>query len=450
MRRKIILPAIARLCLLIFPVCGIAQQASSQSAGSIPAVTAKRSIDFLNSMGANSAISKRGETLAKTAEALQYTGLRWIRTGYEGDLPVSDLLSLHKQTGVVFSYGLLSGGNDIPRLIAGGERLAAAGALLAFEGPNEPNNWAVTYNGEQGGKNGTWAPVAKLQKNLYAAVKTNAALKAYPVWSLSETGAETDNTGLQFLIIPSDAGTLLPAGTKYADFANCHNYVVHPSWPGVHDNQVWNAASPGADSKVDGLYGNYGKTWGKKFKGYTVSELDTLPRVTTETGLTIGNGITEEMHGMLLMNNYLAQYARGWSYTAVYLLRDRSDEDGNQQFGFYKTDYTPRKAAFYLHNLTTVLADKPSAHQPGKLKYAVVKPPVTVHSLLLQKANGKFELVIWGERINGADVVEVNFDDHKAKITLYDPTVSTSAVQTLRNINAIKLTISNHPIIIEI
>jgi len=29
----------------------------------------------------------------------------------------------------------------------------AAGALLAFEGNNEPNNWGVTYQGEQGGGN---------------------------------------------------------------------------------------------------------------------------------------------------------------------------------------------------------------------------------------------------------------------------------------------------------
>jgi hypothetical protein len=44
-------------------------------------------------------------------------------------------------------------------------------------------------------------------------------------------------------------------------------------------------------------------------------------------------------------------------HTSVYLLRDRTDEDGNQSFGFYQADYSPRKAAIYLHNLTTILAD---------------------------------------------------------------------------------------------
>ena len=31
-------------------------------------------------------------------------------------------------------------------------------------------------------------------------------LKKYPVWSISEDGAEVDNVGLQFLTIPDGAG----------------------------------------------------------------------------------------------------------------------------------------------------------------------------------------------------------------------------------------------------
>jgi hypothetical protein len=57
------------------------------------------------------------------------------------------------------------------------------------------------------------------------------------------------------------------------------------------------------------------------------------------------------------MNLYLAQFRRGYAHTSVYLLRDRTDEDGNQSFGFYQADYSPRKAAIYLHNLTTIPAD---------------------------------------------------------------------------------------------
>jgi hypothetical protein len=89
----------------------------------------------------------------------------------------------------------------------------------------------VTYEGVRGGRTNSWLPVAKLQRDLYQAVKSDPILKDYPVWSLSENGAQTDNVGLQFLTIPAGAGTLMPDGTRFADCANCHNYLTHPSWP---------------------------------------------------------------------------------------------------------------------------------------------------------------------------------------------------------------------------
>ena len=85
-----------------------------------------------------SAVSKRGETLASTIKAANYIGLGWIRAGYESDIPVADLIELHRQTGVRFSYGLGSGGTDLARLLDGASALAAADALLALEGLNEP------------------------------------------------------------------------------------------------------------------------------------------------------------------------------------------------------------------------------------------------------------------------------------------------------------------------
>ncbi|HOM27714.1 MAG TPA: glycosyl hydrolase, partial [bacterium] len=150
----------------------------------------RKVVDFLNSLGANSAVSRRDEILSKTIECVKYLGIRWIRSGYESNVPVEDLLELHRQTGVVFSYGLLSGGNDINRLLEGGRALARNRALLAFEGPNEPNNWAVKYRGKIGGRDYSWIPVAELQRDLYMSVKNDPELKRYPVWNLSEGGAE--------------------------------------------------------------------------------------------------------------------------------------------------------------------------------------------------------------------------------------------------------------------
>ena len=417
---------------------------------SLAQTTAVSANDFLNSIGACSAVSRRGETLANTIECARYLGLRWFRSGYESNVPIADLIELHNQTGVRFSYGLLSGGKDIPRLLDGAKQLASAGALIALEGNNEPNNWGITYQNQTGGRNLSWLPVAKLQSDLYNAVNSDPVLGSYPVWNLTESGAEVDNVGLQFLTIPNGEGNLVPDGTRYADYANCHNYMIHPGWPGLHDNQTWIASDPTSACKVDGLYGNYGSTWRHHYPGYSESDLLTLPRVTTETGVTLGEFVTEQVQALLYLSVYLDQFNRGWKYTSIYLLRDRTDEGGNQTFGFYRPDYTPRLSATYLHNLTTILADHSSIPMPGNLNYSIPNQPVTVHDMLLQKSDGKFELVVWNERLSGSDNVMVNLGATFASVTIYDPTIGTSPFQSLSNVSSVVLTLSNHPVIIEI
>jgi hypothetical protein len=436
-----------RLSIFLLAPIAIASSGINMASAQTTAISAN---DFLSSIGVVSAISRRGEDLENTIDAARYLGIRWIRSGYESRVPVEDLIELHNQTGVCFSYGLLSGGTNISRLLDGARQLAEAGALIAVEGLNEPNNWGVTYQNEKGGRDLSWLPVAKLQRYLYNAVKSDPVLAEYPVWSLTENGAETDNVGLQFLTIPDDANTLMPAGTKYADYANCHNYVTHPGWPGLHDNQTWVSADPTSACKVDGLYGNYGSTWRNHYPGYSESDLLTLPRVTTETGVKISGDVTEEIQALFFLSLYLDQFKRGWKHTAIYLLRDRTDERVNQTFGFYRPDYTPRLAATYLHNLTTILADDNSIRTPGNLDYSIPDQPETVHDLLLQKSNGKFELIVWNERLNGSDNVTVYLGATYASVTIYDPTVGTSPVQNMSNASSVELTLSNHPVIIEI
>jgi hypothetical protein len=411
---------------------------------------------FLDSIGVVSTSPDRGQPLDRTIQMVKYAGFRWVRGGIEGltekgPTTLQTYLDLHKQTGAKFSWGLGSGGTDLKKLIETARPLAKAGVLLAFEGNNEPNNWGVTYQGQQGGGRApSWLAVAKLQRDLYRAVKSDPSLKKYPVWSISEGGAELDNVGLQFLSIPPGAGCLLPEGTKYADFANVHNYIYHPGSPGLQDNKSWNAADPTRLCKVDGLYGNYGVTWARHFRGYSETELLTLPRVTTETGCTIAGPITEDIQALNLLSLYLDQFKRGWSYTAVYLLRDRTDEGGNQTFGFFKPDYSPRKAAVYLHNLTTILADDGLLAKPGQLDYCLPQQPATVHDLLLQRSDGSFALVVWNERLKGADEVTVRLGRTYPTVKVYDPTVGTQSIQSRDKVDELTLTLRDHPVILTI
>jgi len=439
------------LCMFLAAAPGLPQAAAADAA-----VTAVPANDFLNSIGTISAIQGRGENLAKTIECAKYLGVRWFRI--EGGLSVPQLIDLHKQANVKFCCSLGSNGANIPQLMERGRQLAAAGALLAFEGPNEPNTWTITYEGKKGGAEGDWLPVANLMRDLYKAVKSDPVLKDYPVFNVSDNGAQANNCGLQFLKIPAGAGTLMPDGTQYADYANCHNYVSHDSIKAFIDNLVWKAAGTDQDvdankGHVDGIYGTYCETWKKGFKGLPKADLDKLPKVVTENGW-FGEGggkYNEENQATIHLTLYLDHFKRGWSYLSMYIMRDRTDEAGNQSYGAFRKDYTPRKSAVALHNMTTILADTTSIKTPGKLAYSIPSQPETVHDLLLQKSDGTFELVVWDEKFTGgSDEVKVNLGAKFASVKVFDPTVSADAAKTLENVDVVPLTLSNHPMIIEL
>jgi len=116
--------------------------------------TAVATNDFLDSIGIATTFPDRGQPLAKTIEMVRYCGFRWVRAGIEGlsdrgPTTIQTFLDLHRETGVRLSWGLVSGGSDVKKLIETAKVLAQAGALLALEGNNEPNNWGVTYRGKR-------------------------------------------------------------------------------------------------------------------------------------------------------------------------------------------------------------------------------------------------------------------------------------------------------------
>ena len=87
----------------------------------------------------------------------------------------------------------------------------------------------------------------------------------------------------------------------------------------------------------------------------------------------------DDRQGKVLMNVYLAQYKAGWKYTFVYEFTD--DVDG--AFGFFKADLTTaRRAADYLHNFTTILADSdsPFPRENSIIQSMTNRPPCMICS----------------------------------------------------------------------
>lgn len=395
---------------------------------------------FLGSLGVNTHVDQ-GYSPQSYIQPLRYLGVRNIRDSRRN---LSGLVMLHAQTGV--RVDLL--GSEVVEMTDAADTLARAGALLSIEGPNEPNNFPVTYQGQQGGgPTGSWTAVAQLQMDLYSAVKNNPELGTYPVFQVSEGGAETKNVGLQFLTIPTAAGTLLSDGTGFADYANVHNYVSGVRG-GYGDNQAWQAADPTLNARWDGLYGNYGSTWKRHFRGYSSAQLEALPRVTTETGWDAATLDDERTQGVILVNTYLAQFKRGWRYTFIYQLGEGEGGGGNQ--GLFHQDWTPKLAANYIHNLTSILADNTPVASPGRLDYSIANARDTVHDLLLQKSDGAFELVVWGEQVTGDSNIVVNLGATYTEVKIYDATSGISPVRTLTNADSVVLKINDHAMIVEI
>jgi len=433
-----------------FLVCVLAMHSSPSCAGPLPdaaGTTAVSAHDFLNSMGVCTHIAQGIDNPTNVAACLSYAGIRNLRDdGSARAATVQGWIHVHDACGA--KVCLLPINGDIARSLAVYESLAAAGTLLAAEGPNEPNNFPVTYGGSaSSGSNSL--PVAWFQRDLCRAVKTDPKLAGIPVFAPSEAGgSQPNNCGLQFLTIPRGAGTLMPDGTVYGDYANTHNYVCdHLS--NVCDNNAWGAEDPSLNGRWDGMYVEYGHTWWSPgYNGYPASQLATLPRVTTETGWTTqgSNSVPEDAQAKLFLNLYLAAFKRGWSHTFIYMLRD---DPGQGYWGLFHTDYTAKRSATCLHNLTTILADKTSS-TPGSLEYSIPGEPATVHDLLLQKSNGAFELAVWGEQVSGSNNITVNLGAIFATVRVFDPTLGASATQTLSKAASVSLTLSDHPLIIEI
>jgi hypothetical protein len=404
---------------------------------------------FLASLGVCTHVAQGVDDPTQSAMALSYLGIHDIRDdGNPATVP--SWIAMHQSSGVRLS---LLTNQDVASTIGMAEQLNAAGALLDVEGPNEPNNFPVTYDGATSSYQTTFVPVAELQRDLYAAVKADGKLAGIPVFHASEAGgSEPDDVGLQFLKIPEDAGVAMPGGTEYADFANTHNYVCGHSSV-LSDNVAWNASDPTLDGDWDGPYVEYGVTWHEGFAGYPDPQLITLPKVTTETGWTTSGAgsITDEQQGRVFLDLYAAAFKRGFTYTFIYMLRD---DPVQGYWGLIDTSYGPKTSGTYLHNLTTILADTATG-TPGKLDYSIAAEPATVHDLLLQKSSGTFELIVWDERLAAADddatdAVTVNLTTSRPTVTVYDPTTGTTPTQTLHAVSSVSLTLSDHPNIVEL
>jgi hypothetical protein len=121
-------------------------------------------------------------------------------------------------------------------------------------------------------------------------------------------------------------------------------------------------------------------------------------------------------------------------------------------FGLIGSDHaTPKLSGTYLHNLTKILADTSSAFTPTAIGYSISDMPSTGHSMLLQKSDGTYDLVVWGEAFGSGRTssITVNLGASYGTVKIYDVTVGPTPAQTLSGASSVSLMINDHPLIVE-
>jgi hypothetical protein len=102
--------------------------------------------------------------------------------------------------------------------------------------------------------------------------------------------------------------------------------------------------------------------------------------------------------------------------------------------------------------LTSILRDSTSNFRAGSVKYSIRGQPNTVHDLLMQKANGTYDLVVWDDRPVGeaTDRVRVNLGASYPTVKVYDITKGTRAIQNISNVSSVPLSLTDHAVIVEL
>jgi hypothetical protein len=308
---------------------------------------------------------------------------------------------------------------------------AVPGSIAAIEGPNEIDNFPITYRGLKGSAAGL-----ALQRDLYARVHSMPELAGVAVY---------DVTGYDPKLVSTRADS--------ADYANQHVYPQNGEQP------IWNA---NGDKWMLAAIHN-----GQKVQ---------LPLVITEFGyFSLPQsgwymlGVDEPTQAKGVLNGYMDAAAAGVKRLYVYELLDQKPDpehkNDEMHYGFFRNDNSPKPVAQAVRNLTSILnastAQRTSAAARSTLAYTLSGMPESANSLLLQKKDGRFVLVLWNETLiwdratakplaSQPVSVNVDFGANAKRVDLYDPLVSATPLESHQNVSQLTISVPDHVILLEI
>jgi len=192
------------------------------------------------------------------------------------------------------------------------------------------------------------------------------------------------------------------------------------------------------------------------------------PMAATETGYFTGTdnkAISENVHAKYMPRLFLEYFRKGIVRTCSYEFVDQGKNLGwmEANFGLLRNDLSPKPAYTALKNMIGLLKDPGASFTPGSLNYTItVNPPAGynrtqyVHSVLLQKQNGKFYLALWHEISNNdistSPAREIAPPNMPTAIA-FNSSISSAIVHSLENngsMSSTPVTINNNTININV
>jgi hypothetical protein len=422
-----------------------APQASSAQPNTLR--QAENANSFVESIGVNTHINY-SDTIYSSFEgllkpSLLYLGVRHIRDGLtdDGDDDLKRLRDL-RSVGIKLTAVVPYETESMPALI--NLTKTQRDILEAVEGPNETDIFTqFSYRGQKFPE-GTIA----FMKDFYSAMKADPQLRDLPVLQTTLAFPDADYAGRTRADILGDL-------SAYADFGNSHNYFSFGEIPSVRveeDHLPLNSAiTPG-------------KAMMSSEGGYAMGDSD------GNKG-TWGDGLSapfsEDVHGRYLLRYVLEQYRLGYVRSFIYELFDIDQS----QWGLFRADGSPRPAASGIRSMIELLSEGrwdrdakrwvvPS-FELGKLDYSLSDVPASVHSLLFQKNNNTFYLILWNEVNNWDPVIgkpiytepvatTLKANQAVKKLSTFLPLTQGSAATKVFDSNAATILVPDHPIIIEV
>ena len=297
------------------------------------------------------------------------------------------------------------------------------GVIDAFDGWNEVDG--------QGGLSDWKTSWVNWQQTMYSTYKGDATWNSLPVLanSITSTASTTDlfNTkGNQ---------------SSRVDGGNMHDYPGGGNTPegGVEDSWV----------------------------NINTSLVTPKPLWTTETGYhtcplcTNGVGVSELAQAKYTGRIYFEFWRRGRVRTNLYELIDEgtSTTDREDHWGLVRFDNTVKPSFTTVKSIIALLGDAGASFAPGKLNYTLSGTNSATRTVLLQKRNGVFYLVIWQALNVYNPSTETDITNAALPVTLtlpnsrpwktYKPRLGT-AVQTSGTGTSVSLSVPDEILVVEV